>query len=334
MRIGNSRLVKEVNLNNVRKLMRNYEYITKPELAGLSGLSVVTINSFINELTDRKEIMASKIAPSTGGRPATRYQYNLNYRLSLILTIYEKDTIDQLSAKVINLKGEEIYHDVQDNNDMSIDLIFHMIDKVILKYSQIEVICIVIPGQILDGEIKVGSHDLLVGLRLGDIIEERYKKSVIFENDVNAAVSGYASRSNISTTSALVGLYFPQNTPPGAGIFLHGQIVKGKHGMAGEIKYLKDLHEWFNYSTIDELYEKIYQMMHVFVSTLAPEKILIFREDIQEKKFITGWNKYAQSKQLPVLPDIHLESYLNNDITRGMKKWTLDLLEEKLFRGK
>lgn len=331
MKITNLNLMKVMNLNNVRKLLRHQEYATKPELAKLSGLSVVTINSLVNELIDRKEVVTSQVAPSTGGRPATRYQYDLNYCLALILTIYEQNSVDLLSAKVVNLNGEEIYGDIKKNDDMNLGLWFDMIDAIILQYPQIEAIGIAIPGQIFDGEIKVGSHESLIGLHLGDIIEERYQKDVIFDNDVNAAVLGYCNRKATNEISSLVGLYFPQNTPPGAAVFLNDQIIKGKHGMAGEIKYLRNVKEWTSSSTIDDLYKKIYQTIHTFISTLAPEEILIYREDIQEKKFILGWEKYAKNHQLPVLPQINFESYLEEDMIRGMKEWTMNLLNEKFL---
>ncbi len=101
--------------------------------------------------------------------------------------------------------------------------------------------------------------------------------------------------------------------------------------MAGEIKYLRNVKEWTSISTIGDLYKKIYQTIHIFISTLAPDEILIYREDIEEERFILGWEKYVENHQLPVLPLINFENYLEDDMIRGMKEWTMNHLDRKFL---
>lgn len=52
---------------------------TKPEVARATGLSVMTCGTILNELLVIAEVLELEIDPSSGGRPAIRYQYNADY---------------------------------------------------------------------------------------------------------------------------------------------------------------------------------------------------------------------------------------------------------------
>lgn len=50
MKTGKPQLMRELNLKEVRELLQADQGLTKPELAKLSGLSVVTVNAIIKQL--------------------------------------------------------------------------------------------------------------------------------------------------------------------------------------------------------------------------------------------------------------------------------------------
>lgn len=66
MKKANANLIKEINLNNVRQAMKRVETATKPQLAALTKLSVVTVNSLVKELHDLGEIFEDETVPSNG----------------------------------------------------------------------------------------------------------------------------------------------------------------------------------------------------------------------------------------------------------------------------
>lgn len=109
MKKADANLMKEINLNMVRQMMKRVETATKPQLASLTKLSVVTINSLVKELRELGEIFEDETAPSSGGRPALTYRYN--YDFSLALVIYMKENLGQelVSATVVNLENQILH---------------------------------------------------------------------------------------------------------------------------------------------------------------------------------------------------------------------------------
>lgn len=73
---GNINLVKEINLNMLRNILKAEKIASKPQLAELTGLSVVTINSLVNILVTNGEIIEDVTLPSNGGRPAVAFRFN------------------------------------------------------------------------------------------------------------------------------------------------------------------------------------------------------------------------------------------------------------------
>ena len=80
--------MKQENLSVLRNVFLKQHSATKPQLAKLSGLSVVTVNSLIHELLETGEVIQKQMLPSGGGRPALQYQYNGRYKMALTAYMY------------------------------------------------------------------------------------------------------------------------------------------------------------------------------------------------------------------------------------------------------
>ena len=57
MKTANTLLIKEINLNIVRKQLLSLKTATKQQLAQLTGLSLMTVSSIISELIDNGEVV-------------------------------------------------------------------------------------------------------------------------------------------------------------------------------------------------------------------------------------------------------------------------------------
>jgi glucokinase len=100
------------------------------------------------------------------------------------------------------------------------------------------VICIGAPG-VIDYQSGVVEDARAVGwapLALRSILEERYRRPVLIENDVNLAALGEARHGAGKGVQHLVGMYIGTNI--GGGIILNGSIYRGAHGGAGEIGWM------------------------------------------------------------------------------------------------
>lgn len=104
----NINLVKEINLNKLRNAFKIKKIASKPQLAELTELSVVTINSLVNILVENGEVIEDIILPSNGGRPATAYRFNSEFSLALVIYMYEQRREDTIFVAVSDMYGEII----------------------------------------------------------------------------------------------------------------------------------------------------------------------------------------------------------------------------------
>ena len=65
------KLIRAINQNSLLNLIRLNAPISRPQLAGLSGLSLATVIGLTGELIKRNFVLESGPAESTGGRKAT-----------------------------------------------------------------------------------------------------------------------------------------------------------------------------------------------------------------------------------------------------------------------
>ncbi|WP_341348778.1 ROK family protein [Paenibacillus sp. FSL H3-0469] len=327
MRIANANLMKEINLNNVRQVMKRMETATKPQLAAMTKLSVVTVNSLVKELSGLGELFEDLVVPSNGGRPAQTYRFNYNFSLALVMYVTEKAGKVLVSVTVINLKDDILMKDEHIIPVFERDFFYTIIEHALSQYPAIKVIGIGIPGQAVNGEIKVSSLRELTGSRLIEEIETRFGLPILVENDVNAAISGYCMKHSEGEEQYLLGLYFPNGYPPGMGIYLNGSILKGNQGMSGEVKFLPDMPEWSLEMTRDAFIAATCRILQTVNAVLAPDRIVIYQDRVEEEVWTTAWTAYQLQHPMPVYPEVVLQHTFQDDFEHGLRRLTLKELE-------
>ncbi|WP_414698827.1 ROK family protein [Paenibacillus sp. LPE1-1-1.1] len=316
---GNANLMKEINLNNLRRVLKQVGIATKPQLAAMTGLSVVTINSLVKELLDFGELLEDKSIPSNGGRPALTYRFNYDFSLALAIHLNEKQGSDVIFASVVNLREDILMREEHVIQVFDLHRFLEMIDRILALFPSIKSIGIGIPGQTINDKIAVTSHEELQGISLLAEVQSKFSLPVILENDVNAAVSGYCFKEQLSENQIVLGVYFPEKSPPGLGIFLDGKIVKGKNGMAGEIKFLPMDIDWKIRLSTEEFLEIVCKVMQTLHAVLAPDQIVIYRENLEESALLQAWESFIAKYNLPSLPEISVSDTFIKDFEEGMK---------------
>ncbi|MCM3781367.1 ROK family protein [Neobacillus mesonae] len=321
--------MKQINLNLLWRVMKQCGSATKPQLASMTGLSVVTINSLVKDLVETGELIEDEITASNGGRPALTYRFNYDFSLALVIHMNEQQGKDVVNASVVNLNEEVLKQEKYSYLAFELSSLIHLIDQILIEYHSIKVIGIGIPGQSVDGVITVTSHGPLHGMRLMEEIKTAFGLPVILENDVNAAISGYAYRADLPDDLCIAGIYFPEKYPPGMGIFLDGKVIKGKKGMAGEIKFLPIHVDWLQPLNGEVFTEIACRVLQSVNAVLAPDQIVIYKEQLDHDEFINAWNKYVLIHDFPSCPEIVLIPTVDEDFVAGMKWLTLKELEPK-----
>lgn len=327
MKKATPHLMKENNINHVRQVMMRVETATKPQLSALTKLSVVTVNTLIKELIERGEIVEDKIAPSSGGRPALTYRYEYNHRLALVITMREKQGQEIVSAAVINLENRVLLQEKYIVPALDRRRLFHIIEPILAAYPSIHVIGIGIPGQVVNGEITISSHKELTGFRMIDEIQSHFDIPVIVENDINAAISGYCAQQQVDQDSCVLGIYFPSKYPPGMGIYLNGNVVKGKNGMAGEIKFLPLQLDWVQPMAQDDFLQAVCLIIQTVNAVLAPDKIVIYQDRVETNVWQSAWEAYQQEHVMPSYPKVLQHMTFQEDFEAGMRWITLKALQ-------
>lgn len=323
MRKANTRLMKEINLNHVREVMQRVETATKPQLASMTKLSVVTINSLIRELHERGEVFEDMVVPSNGGRPAQTYRYNYDHSLALILYLKEAEGQELVSATVINLENTLLSKKDYVMPSFDKQQLYGIITHFISTYPAIKMMGIGIPGQVVNGEITVSSHQELMGSQLIKEIELEYGLRVMVENDVNAAISGYSLKQDQEEEHCIVGIYFPNRYPPGMGILWNGQVLRGRQGMSGEIKFLPNSPNWMKRMASDAFVEAVCTILHTVNAVLAPDQIIIYQNRVEEQHLNNAWTTYRDAHPMASCAKIILQETFQQDYEAGLRRMIL-----------
>lgn len=188
---GNSLLMKEVNINIVRNALRNENTATKQQLSKITGLSIVTISSILQQLLQNGEVYEDELISSNGGRPAHTFCYNKNFLNILTVCTHEENGIDKAFVCVKNILGETLEKKEFLLNNPDIYDFERITKEFTERYSKIKAIGFSMPGAENDGKIILHDYEKLNGVKFREYFEKIYNIPIVLENDVNSAVIGY-----------------------------------------------------------------------------------------------------------------------------------------------
>lgn len=327
---GNALVMKELNIHLVRQALKRLQKATKQQIAEMTGLSTVTIGTILQKLVEEAAVFEEGLVASMGGRPAQQFRFNQDHAHVLVLFTHERDGLDVLHVRVVNLYGECVYEQDAPLSDIHLATFEPYIDAALQAYPTIQAVGFGLPGFEFGGKIIFLDYPALMGT---DFIAHYHKRCglpVIFENDVNAASLGYCKRSALSTEAAVLYLYFPQKYPPGGGIVINGRLYKGLHNYAGEVSMMPLGIDWRDaslYASSERVCEAIAKLIVAAGGLLNPHSVIL------HGKFLTAAHLEAIEHQtrahLPPdsLPAIRLANNFTLDYQTGVIEETLALLE-------
>lgn len=320
-------LIKESNLKTLRGILRQEKVATKSRLSQVSGLSVVTVQSLIKTLLETGEVVEDHLVQPQFGRPAASYRYNENIRLALIINMFEQQGQDTAGYRVYNLYGECLESLETYVPSVSLRSYETCIEDLIERYPNICVIGFGLPCNEINGRLVTSDYELLLNEELAPYYEKRCRIPVFIENDINAAVLGYCERCGYRNDEEFyaAGIYLPSKYPPGAGFCHNFEILKGVHGLAGELKHLPLSVDWEHFSyekqALEEIAVTLVQMIMCFYN---PERIVIYHEGMNPElpdHIRTVCNSKLEHLMLPM---IDLKDSLKKDFDAGLIRMALE----------
>ena len=240
--ISNVNQVKNHNVALIKNTLKSIESGTKNTVSQLTGLSVATCNTILNELALTGEIIETASAAPTIGRPPKSYRFNESFAYVLCLFTFEEGEFT-LNSAVTDLLGTIITDDTKSYPKITTKVILEYIAEKIEEEPRIRYISLGISGFYYNNKVQSSGIADINGVDLKSIIEEEFGLPCTIENDTNAMAFGvysYADRlaecREENKNIALLA-YF-KGRSPGSGIIIDGSIHIGNTSFAGEVSHL------------------------------------------------------------------------------------------------
>ena len=236
--------VKLHNLQTLLKVLLRHEYISRVELARMTGLSNTTITNLVTELLEQGVVAAEgteQLRQRTGaGRPRTalrlvpeaRYAVGVHIGVGLI-----RVAITDLRANVLSV--ESFTHPL-DNS--AADVLAHIVDNVRRQIKRhglppAKIIGVGVGASgLVDPETGVNVMAPNLGwnnLPIQQILTTELNLPVVVDNNVRAMALGESLFGLAQNVKVMAFVYARQGV--GAGFVVDGQLFRGKAAGAGEI---------------------------------------------------------------------------------------------------
>jgi ROK family len=321
-------IVKDLNTQRVKVALKSARSATVRDLSRVSDLSPVTVSSILQTLLSEGFAVGAASVPSQGGRPSRLFRYNENRLHTLIVFSQELNGRDHLSVRVTDLYGKILFSEDHPFGFASLEAFDPFLDAVIGRFPHVGALGFGLPGVEQAGRLVALDYQALVGKDLVEHFRNRYGRPVIVENDVNAAVIGHGLREGLTDTE--VYLYVPQKYRPGAGIRIGQQLLKGRHGFAGEVGWLltgNDFAELTSAADESVLCGAITQIVVALVSTIDPDTVVLTGSLLTPRHLTVIREKCRTALPSWVTPQIDLAESLREDIQAGVTALVLKSLE-------
>ncbi|MNW45386.1 N-acetyl-D-glucosamine kinase [compost metagenome] len=235
----NTQQVKRLNVELVKNTLRSIGVGTKASVASLTKLSIATCGTILNELLQTGEIIDLGPDESSGGRPASRYEFNADYGSVLCLIIRTEGGVHSITHTRANLNGEITDEQSVILENITLGIVEDLISKLMDQYQNVQAIGIGIPGVAHNGIIGLCDVPELVDQPLGPRLREQYTDvEVIIGNDMNLTVYGLYNQQQFAEETNFAVVTFPKDHFPGAGFMIEGHPLSGSTHFGGEVSFL------------------------------------------------------------------------------------------------
>lgn len=322
--------VKLYNVNLIKNALRSLPSATKHLLSQMTGLSVTTCSTIVNELLETGEILPADADPSFVGRPPKAFSFNKDFAyICCLFPTFENGGL-ALHYAIVDLLGNVIRQEVLHQQYVSCEDIAALIQKLVAEEPRIQYLSLGIPGYNLNDQIESSSIKELEGQNLSGFLKETFHIPVFIENDTNVVTYGsYAKHiDTLDDNSGFVAIASFQNLRLGAGVVLNGKIVHGYTNFAGEIFYLSHTKNEVHTIVFPDLREAtidlVSEALKSYCVALNPSTVVLTGEEISEDMLDiirSRCLKNIPSKHMPQL--IYEENYIDSFVG-GLTQIVLD----------
>ena len=281
--------VRDINLSLIMKSIHEGAPLSRAQLASLTGLNKSTVSSLVEQLLDLSLIHETGINSAGVGRPATLLEINpqAGYVLGVELGV------DFVSVALTDFRGQVLWREAAEADPavsqettlaQTLELVEAGLEEARKHQWPLLGLGVAIPGTVdLEQGVLIFAPNLhWHNVPLRQIFFERTGLKVFVENDANAAaiaehLFGVARQSkDFIFVFAGVGI--------GGGLFLNGELYRGRNGYAGELGHSPIMAEpyqspchcgnrgcWETYANQYSIIQRVQSRMDLKGGSLLPE---------------------------------------------------------------
>ena len=329
--ISNTAQVKSYNVRMVKNALKALPSGTKTTISRITGLSVATCNTILNELDATGEILEVASEYSSVGRPAKVYRFNENYSYICCIYMSYENKQKVLNYAVVNLLGNIIKEVSMVKEFINYDEIENLIQELIDQYENIEAIGIGIPGVVTKANvIDFCDIEELANCALAERLTDKFGKHVVIENDMNLIAYGFYQGGEYEETTSIAVVSFFKDNWPGSGIIVDGHIIHGNTNFAGEVSYLPFGCTHDEQKKLLNDRASIIQIVSKTICSLAaiinPETIVMTGTILTNAILEEICDSISEIIPIKHMPQILLENDINKYYLNGLSSMTLDYL--------
>jgi predicted NBD/HSP70 family sugar kinase len=225
----------------VLSLIRSGEAVTRADLGRVTGLSRPAVQLRVGELLERGLVVERADAPSTGGRPPVRLEFNATGGVVLVAALGASRTrvaVCDLAGR--ELAGRDFAIDVEQGPDVVLPLVMDTWDELLgdRPRGSIKGVGMGVPATVEFAQGRTESARVMAswtGVVIPPIVRARFPVPVLVDNDVNVLAIG-EHRGAYPDLGDL--MFVKVSTRIGAGVIAGGEILRGALGAAGEIGHI------------------------------------------------------------------------------------------------
>ncbi len=233
--VGTPSVIKELNKNVIKDIIKTKGPVSKPEIAKIAKLSLVTVNKIVDLLLEENQVKISEMNQNTVGRKAQYFVINEN--AGYYLGLYYRN--GHFTGAVANSIGTIVHEEEFSVRKGSLETVMEdTTDAVRVLRNKCENVPVLavgigVPGVVQDGCVSnIPQIPEWEGVDVAGILEEMLGLNVYLENDINLLTLGVYYGDFKNEAENLLLAYLDQGI--GAGIILNGNLFKGSTNFAGE----------------------------------------------------------------------------------------------------
>lgn len=304
--------VKQQNKSLIRTLLAEGGAYSKQQIAGKTGLSVASCNTYLNEMERSGEVLGERRQLHAVGRTAVVYRLNEDYESFVCLSFEMVQGQRQLTIQVLSSTGQLQLRQVQRWEQLPLSRVRAELEQVLARFPNASRIVVGTPSIAEHGVIRHSDIPEQEGAPLVSELEQSCGLPVSLANDMYYKIYGYY-RQERNPDQIVTLVNYPTGVLPGTATVCNGTVLTGRNlfaGMVGFLDYGMSREEQIRKMHRPTAGPLMTQAVIALISILNPHKLLftgdlIRQEDLQSIR--TACQRCIPPEYMPdfgYLPDV------------------------------